>query len=876
MTPLRATIRLQLHSGFTFDHAAALTPYFTALGVSHLYLSPILTARVGSMHGYDVVDPTRVNPELGGEEAFRRLVREARRNGLGIIVDIVPNHLAIGSDNRWWMDVLARGRESRFAKYFDIDWTPDNPNLCGKVALPILGKPYSEALAAGEITVRCGKNEPSLVCYFEHRLPLAAASAAALADPHGDFDPASLAGKKRLSELLDSQHYRLMWWRTANDEINWRRFFDINELAAVRVEDDEIFEAVHATILRLYADGLIDGLRVDHIDGLSQPGAYCRKLRQRLRSLERERPDDCPKGPAYLVVEKILSHDETLPKGWETDGTTGYDFMDEISLLQHDAHGECTLEKLWERASGRSADFAAEEKLARREILQRSFAAQHEAAVRALYEIVQADLSTRDVSRKAIGRCFTEILAHFPAYRTCAEVNQASPADNLFLSRALADAKMTCLPGDRWLVDILGDWLSGKRIRPETDSLQALAMRRFQQLSAPLCAKAVEDTAFYRYGRLISRNDVGFDARLFSCSIPEFHERMQARAKGLPLAMLATATHDHKRGEDVRARLAVLSELGDEWSHAVKLWLRLAAPRLRQVDGIRMPHEGDLAILFQTIVGTWPHGLATNDEPGLATYAARLTAWQQKALREAKLWSDWSEPNEVYESAAADFIQSLFAEPSDLLNEIAAFTHRIAAAGAANSLAQTLIKFTTPGVPDIYQGTEYWDLSLVDPDNRAPVDFATRHNTLDDSFPAELAATWRDGRIKQSTIARILAARKNAPLLFLKGRYAPLQTTGPLASHIVAFARMFEGGFAIVAASRLCVCLLSDESSLAPLPERWQTTGVVTPTFLRNAVCFSALHRSKEIHLDAILAAGEIFQDLPIAFLIGANGGQKN
>jgi (1->4)-alpha-D-glucan 1-alpha-D-glucosylmutase len=877
MMPPRSTIRLQLHRGFTFDNAAALAPYFATLGVSHLYLSPILTARAGSMHGYDVVDPTRVNPELGGEEALRRLVQAARRNGLGIILDIVPNHMAIGSNNRWWMDVLARGRKSRFAKYFDIDWTPDNPHLRGKVALPILSRPYGQALAAGEITVRCDKNGPALVRYFDHSLPLAAASDPTLAQPpYRDFDPASAEGRERLSKLLDSQHYRLMWWRSANDEINWRRFFDINELAAIRVEDDEVFEAVHGMILRLYADGLIDGLRIDHVDGLARPGAYCRKLRQRLLSLERERPDDCPKGPAYLVVEKILSHDETLPKGWEIDGTTGYDFMDEISSLQHDANGEHTLEKLWERASGRSADFAIEEKLARRQILQRSFAAQHEAAAQALYEIAQADLSTRDFSRRAIGRCLTEILTHFPAYRTYAEVSQASPADNAFLSRALADAKTTCLPSDRWLVDILGNWLSGKRIRPATDTLQVVAMRRFQQLSAPLCAKAVEDTAFYRYGRLISRNDVGFDARLFSCSIPEFHERMLARATGLPLDMLATATHDHKRGEDVRARLAVLSELAGEWSHAVKRWLRLAASRLREVDGIRMPHEGDLAILFQTIVGAWPHELATNDEPGLAAYSARLTAWQQKALREAKLWSDWSEPNEVYESAAINFIQFLFAEPFDLLNEIAAFAHRVAAAGAANSLAQTLIKFTAPGVPDIYQGTEYWDLSLVDPDNRAPVDFAARQNTLDDTFPAELAASWRDGCIKQSTIARILAARKTAPKLFSKGSYVPLETIGPLAAHIVAFARVFDGGFAITAASRLCVRLLSDESSLAPPPERWQSTGIVTPTFLRNAVCFSPLHRSRKIHLDAILAASEIFEDLPIAFLMGGNDSQKN
>ena len=370
---------------------------------------------------------------------------------------------------------------------------------------------------------------------------------------------------------------------------------------------------------------LIDGLRVDHVDGLSRPGAYCRKLRQRLLSLERERPDDCPKGPAYLVVEKILSHDETLPKGWEIDGTTGYDFMDEISLLQHDAHGEHTLEKLWERASGRSADFAVEEKLARRQILQRSFAAQHEAAVQALYEIAQADLSTRDFSRRAIGRCLTEILAHFPVYRTYAEVSQASPADNAFLSRALADAKTTCLPSDRWLVDILGDWLSGKRIRPATDTLQAVAMRRFQQLSAPLCAKAVEDTAFYRYGRLISRNDVGFDARLFSCSVPEFHKRMQS-ARGWTSAR--NARYGDTRSQTRRGRSCPPGGSQRAGGGVVARCQTLAStcrlPLAAKLMELRMPHEGDLAILFQTIVGAWPHELATNDKPGLAAYSARL------------------------------------------------------------------------------------------------------------------------------------------------------------------------------------------------------------------------------------------------------------
>ena len=473
-----------------------------------------------------------------------------------------------------------------------------------------------------------------------------------------------------------------------------------------------------------------------------------------------------------------MGWDETLPADWQTDGTTGYDFMDEVSALQHEPRGEHPLSALWHRISGRSSDFASEEELARRQILQRSFAAQYDASISALYQIAQSDLATRDISRSAIGRCLTEILSHFPVYRTYTQVDKGAVADEKFLKRAIEGAKSTCLPSDRWLVDVLSDWLSGKSVRPDLDSLQAIALTRCQQLSAPLCAKAVEDTAFYRYGRLISRNDVGFDARLFSCPVAEFHLRMQARAERFPHAMLTTATHDHKRGEDVRARLAVLSELAAEWSRSVERWLELAAAHRRMLDGMLMPSSGDLAILFQTIVGAWPLTLTVTDKDGLEAYASRLAAWQQKAVREAKVYSDWSAPNETYERAAAGFIRSLFSEPSELLNELFLFAQRIAAAGAVNGLAQTLIKLTAPGIPDIYQGTEYWDLSLVDPDNRAPVAFESRKRSLDHTAPADRASTWRDGQVKQAMIEQILAVRKDSPLLFSEGKYLPLATAG--------------------------------------------------------------------------------------------------
>jgi malto-oligosyltrehalose synthase len=867
MTLPRATMRLQFHSQFTFGDAGALVPYMAALGVSHLYASPVMTARPGSMHGYDVIDPTQVNPELGGEEGLRRLAAELRRHELGLIVDIVPNHMAIGSNNPWWMDVLARGRDSRYAKFFDIDWTPDDPQLRGKVLLPILGRPYGEALAGGEITLQSDDKRQQSVRYFDRTFPVAAGTLAAPNDSAADFNPSSAAGRERLHRLLESQHYRLAWWRCANDEINWRRFFDINELAAIRVEDDEVFEAVHDTLFRLYADGLVDGVRVDHIDGLSAPGDYCRRLRQRLRALEQRRPAGSPAGPAYFVVEKILAYDETLPNTWETNGTTGYDFMDQINALQHDAAGERPLHELWERVSGRSGDFPAEEELARRQILQRSFSAQREAAVRALHAIAQGDLTTRDVSRAAIRRCLTEILAHFPVYRIYAQVGEAAPSDAMFLERAVAGAGKTCLLSDRWLLGTLGKWLSGTHIRPEADSLQAVALARFEQLSAPLCAKAVEDTAFYRYGRLISRNDVGFDARRFAASPSEFHRQMQGRANALPHSMLATATHDHKRGEDVRARLAVLSDLAHDWAEAVERWITFGASYRTADGGTQMPNAGDLAILLQTIVGAWPLGLTAVDQRGLAAYAKRLTAWQRKALREAKLFSDWSAPNETYERAASTFIARLFSGPSELLTEIADFARRIAPAGAANGLAQVLIKLTAPGVPDIYQGTEYWDLSLVDPDNRSPVDFAARRHSLDTTFPGELSSNWSDGRIKQLTIERVLAVRKKVPRVFAEGAYVPLEPTGPLADHIVAFARIVDRSAIVTACCRLPAYLLSDNGSLNVPCARWKDTRIQLPPELRSMTFSDALISAKPFRAAQDLPAEDILSPLPVALL---------
>jgi len=821
----RATYRLQLNRDFTFVDAARLTPYLARLGISHIYASPILAARPGSPHGYDVIDPTRVNPELGGEESFRALAAEARRHGLGLIVDIVPNHMYAGAGNEWWLDVLRHGRASAYAKFFDIDW--DAPG--GKVLLPILGKPFGAALAAGEIaaegdTIRC----------FGHALPVAPGTASATT----------------LEELLERQHYRLAWWRTASDEINWRRFFDINDLVALRVEDADVFEATHATLLHLFGEGLIDGFRVDHVDGLADPGTYCRALRARLDALRPER--------AYLVVEKILGWDEGLPRGWETDGTTGYDFMNEASLLQHDPMGAAPLEKTWRNLTARPS-FEVEERDARWEILARSFIAPLETLVAGLAGTAAQDPATRDYVAPALRRCLVALLSALRVYRTYpdASENNAAPFD-----RAREEAARHVFAGDREIMAWLGAYLRP----PPPDAAGRRLQTRFQQLSAPLAAVSVEDTAFYRYGRLLSRNDVGFDPSQFARSSESFHAAMRARRRTFPLAMLATATHDHKRGEDVRARLAVLSEIPAEWAATIERCFLANASFRGMADDEPAPRPGDEAMLYQIIVGAWPFDLAAGDRDGRAAFAERVALWQRKSLREAKLVTDWTAPNLAYEEAAEKFVRRLFAEAGEGLPALADLARRIGPAGAVNGLVQTVLKLTVPGVPDFYQGTEFWDLSLVDPDNRRAVDYAVRERALDAKEPD--APNWRDGRVKQAIIARILAQRRAAPALFAAGDYEPIRATGPAADHIVAFRRGYGAAALLVVALRLPFPLLDTNNAIAVAAGRWRGTALDCANVADHAQFVDVL-TGREIGWQAAMPVADLLDRLPVAVLIG-------
>ena len=882
-------MRLQLYAGFTFADAARLVPYLADLGISHLYASPILTARAGSMHGYDVVDPTRVNPELGGEAGLRELVATLRAAGLGLIVDIVPNHMAVGgSDNAWWQDVLRHGPASRYAGYFDIHWDPTDPALCNKLLAPFLGRPYGEALRSGELKLSHDDAAGApVIRYYDDTYPIAPrdhAEVAAATAAHGAaaYDPANDDGRARLHRLLERQHYRLAWWGTAGDEINWRRFFDINGLAALRIDREEVFEATHATLFRLYAEGLIDGMRVDHVDGLTDPPGYCRRLRARLEALTTERPTSAPAARPYIVVEKILGAGENLPAGWGMDGTSGYDFMDQVSAVQHDREAAQPLAFFWSAVSGRPADFATEEVLARRQILERGFDAQLEVTATTLHRLARLDPLTRDTTQPAIRRALVALLAHLPVYRTYNAGVPRSAADQVAFAHALEAAKADAPISLHPVLDRIDRWLGGEDPARPGAAWRQTATRYFQQLSAPVAAKAVEDTAFYRYARLLSRNDVGFDARLLGTEPAEFHAASLARGTDFPDALLATATHDHKRGEDVRARLAVLSEIPDDWQAAVRRWMEANAGHRRSAasragaaspgtasagaPATGAPSTGDEAQLYQMIVGAWPVTLAPDDAEGCKAFAERLAGWQQKAIREAKLQGDWTGPDEAYEAAARDFLFSLLAPDSAFAAEVAQFVRRIAPAGAVNGLAQTLLKLTAPGVPDFFQGTEFWDFSLVDPDNRRPVDFAARVCSLRKAAsPAALTGAWRDGRVKQAVIARTLALRRATPALFARGAYRPLEVTGALARHVVSFMRVHEGQASLTVVPRLPHRLLAARDGITIPPDAWQDTALRCPPDLVGRHLHDVLCGGADLKFPASLPVGPILRDCPVA-----------
>ncbi|MEY2452936.1 MAG: (1-_4)-alpha-D-glucan 1-alpha-D-glucosylmutase [Acidimicrobiaceae bacterium] len=751
---LVGTYRVQLRPDFGFREAAAIVPYLHDLGVSHLYLSPCFEATKGSTHGYDIVDPNRLREELGGPPAFNDLVDVAHAAGLGIVLDIVPHHMAADAENAWWWSVLELGRDSPYAFHFDIDWDPPERRLRGTILLPVLGDHYGRVLEAGELQLARDDHGQLVVQYHEHRAPLSPDTADALwaeagrrgcaidpvlAEVNDDID--------RLDTILEQQHHRFARWQAAAHELDYRRFFDIDSLVALRTERPAVFDDSHRLTNELVNDGRVDGLRVDHVDGLRDPESYL----ARLRSIA---PD------AWITVEKILRPDETTPDTWAVDGTTGYDFLAMAAGVLVDPAGIDRLVDGYARITGDDSTYSITRVMARREALRDALDADLERVVAMLLRVCERNRRWRDFTRSELRDVVTEVCVHASAYRSYVRPGVPLEAsDRAFVDRAITGALEDRPDLDPDLLDLLRQVLLSELTGEE----ESEAMARFQQLTGPVAAKGEEDTAFYRWVPLLCLNDVGTEPDEPALPVEQFHERCRALQHRWPLTMLTTSTHDTKRSEDVRARLAVLSEVTERWLETVDRWVE-ANDHYRDVE-LEAPDRRDEWFIYQTLVGAHPLPLER--------------AWPviEKSLREAKRHTSWVRVNEAYESATRRFVESILGD-DEFLADLDRFVATIDEFGQVNSLSQVALRMLSPGVPDTYQGTELWDLSLVDPDNRRPVDYRARVDALTVGHP------------KLSLIRACLQLRRRHPGAFgREGTYAPLTVTGADAGRIIGFAR---------------------------------------------------------------------------------------
>jgi (1->4)-alpha-D-glucan 1-alpha-D-glucosylmutase len=823
----RATYRLQLHAGFGFGHAAAIAPYLARLGVSHVYLSPVFKARSGSLHGYDITDHNQLNPELGTEADFAAMIEAFRREGLGRILDIVPNHMGVwGADNPLWLDVLEWGPHSQYAGWFDIDWSAQQ----GKLLAPVLGAQYGEELRGGKLRLKFESDGSFAVwAYDAHKLPICPLTyprilghANPMLDRMADLfldlpqwrpqvaeraralksELVALADKGRetraaiesrvegfnkdwreLDRLIGEQLWRVAFHRVAEDEINYRRFFNINDLAGLRMEVGPVFAQAHARVFRMLESGEIDGLRIDHIDGLFDPKAYLEALR------------DGARRPFYLVVEKILAPHESLRPDWPVEGTTGYDYANLSLGALVDPEAEQAFTQIYRAFAGADQDFATVARDCKLRIMENEMASELNALGRRAARLASQSPMTADLTRALLQRAIKQIVASFPVYRAYVDfAGSPAEADRRDIAWATARARRFDPDVHPSAFDFLQNVLMAETEKPPTQELSRTAALRlamtFQQYSGPVMAKGVEDTAFYRYNRFVALNEVGGAPERFGLAPSVFHKANAAHAQHWPHAMLATATHDTKRGEDNRARLAVLCEMPEEWRGRVEAWSRLLRARRGDVEGVAAPDRDDEYVLYQLLVGSWPMDML--EDPGaeqLKAYGARIHATLEKSLREAKRRSSWAAPNAEYEEAMQAFAREAL-RSDGFLSSFLPFVQGVARLGVQNSLAQTAAKLTAPGVPDIYQGCELWDLSLVDPDNRRPVDFARRKAQMADlacrlesmeqrsALIETLMRDWRDGRVKLATIALMLALRRTERELFSAGDYQPIVIEG--------------------------------------------------------------------------------------------------
>lgn len=965
-----ATYRLQFNHQFTLKQAAALVGYLDALGISDCYASPLFLARRGSLHGYDVTDHSKLNPELGTEEDFRDFTERLKAHGMGLIIDVVPNHMCIASPaNRWWNDLLENGPSSPFAHFLDIDWHPPKATLNNKVLLPVLGDQYGRVLENQEIRLDYRRGA-FFSQYYETRLPIAPRTytqilelilpqvkaslgeahlhvlelesiitALAHLPPRTETDLEKIKERRRekeiikrrlaalvdessaarqalqktikefngvkgearsfdrLEELLASQAYRLCFWRVAADEINYRRFFDINELAAIRVENPAVFAAVHELVFRWMKQGRVTGLRIDHVDGLYDPEQYLRDLQRGcFTSLKQAQPDGgaalrrarrSAKGvgrPCFVVVEKILGQDESLPEEWATHGTTGYDFLNLLNGIFVETANRRAFEKLYQRFTGSARNFEDHAYTSKRLILRVAMSGELHVLARRLDRISEQHRYSRDFTLNSLQYALGEVIASFPVYRSYTRSPQVEvrAEDRKHVMSAMRAAKRR----NPSISPSIFEFIQSILLLEDPaglDEAQRAERRdfvmRFQQLTGPVTAKGIEDTAFYRYYPLASLNEVGGEPARFGVSRKLFHHQNQQRLETWPHSFSATATHDTKRGEDVRARINVLSEIPLRWYHAIRRWEQINRAKKIEWEGRAAPDVNEEYLLYQMLLGAWP--LVEMDVDARAQFIQRMQEYMVKAIKEAKIHSSWINPNDEYEQAVRAFVRAILepGEENQFLPDFLKFQALIAHAGISNSLSQTLIKITAPGVPDFYQGTELWDFNLVDPDNRRPVDYALRQTMLDSlrvepgrdvaALVDRISAHPADGRIKLYLASRALNFRREHHRLFTEGAYQPLHAEGGQEHHVIAFARTLGEQVAMVVAGRLFT-RLGDGAAL-PTGEVWGETKLRIPDELaagnyRDVLtdqkwCLTCEARERSLPLS------QVFAHLPVALL---------
>ncbi len=915
-----ATYRLQFHAGFTVRDALEILDYLNDLGITDVYSSPYFQASPTSTHGYDVADHNRLNPAVGDASDFHAFSQGLKARSMGQVLDFVPNHMGIGESlNAWWLETLEDGIASPYARYFDIDWQSGKEALNDRVLLPILGDRYGKVLENDEFHLTF-QDGAFVLHYYETRLPInprtyplilraalsrlegedldlmreVIAMFGALGRGNSEPDAKQLA-KRRLSEiatrpnirqaideavksfagtkgepasydalhdLLEGQYYRLSYWRVAAEEINYRRFFDINTLAAIRIEIPEVFEAAHQLVFELLAKGAVTGLRIDHIDGLWNPREYVQRLQDRVRKMSETGTDK----PLYLVVEKILEvAREELPPDWPVYGTTGYEFANQAVQVLVNTRNQKAFDRLYSRFIDEDliyTDLVYAKKKLTMDILLRS---EVSALGRRLNELSELHRDFRDLTQNTLTSAVEEVIACFPVYRTyTSEDGVVSALDEKVILRAIVAARRRNPSIEKAVFDFLRGVLLLKlpeRLTEEQRKAHVDFVMRFQQCSGPVMAKGLEDTTFYIYNRLVALNEVGGNPGMFGISVEEFHRMNQERAAHWPHCMLATSTHDTKRSEDARMRLVALSEIPEDWNAAIRAWSRMNRKQRTKIDDLVAPSPNEEYLLYQALVGIWPAG--EFDDSQREGMVSRVQEYMTKALKEAKVNSSWTEPNAAWEETVMQFISAILdpGKSQEFLASFSAFTNRLARLGAWNSLTQTILKCTSPGVPDFYQGTELMDLSLVDPDNRRPVDYTLRRKLLDEvsrEHPTNLLSQVEDGRMKLFAIRSLLRFRRDHQSLFAEGDYQPLEVEGPLRERVIAYRRTHKDG-------EMIICVPRFFSSLGDVPwgEIWTgnvLSGVSSGTW-RNLLTGAELEVSDRLDL------ASVFSDLPAAVL---------